>query len=1563
MEKNKREEYDLVAVRDLLHASYSTETLRRFLLYSDNPNLQMMYDELAPSDSLPQMAEKVMDLAMKRQLLDELLAAVAADNPAQYARLASQLPAVQAKLTSYTPPGASDFGIGYRLSVVRDLLQFVFDDMMLRRFVQDRNAWRPLSHQLSSNDSLAVMVEKVIVYARQRAMLDELLAEVAEAFPRQHASFADRLRLIQSTQVPDHNVQVLELDPRGANSGKEYEQSDVRDLLLKAFSLNELRRFLKMRPLLAPVLDELQAGDSLAITVDRVITFAMRQALLDELLTEVAKSNPRQYASFADRLGLMPSKPATETRAEIRERESLGSDLGKDPDSSAMGDGAAAKAGAYISGPVVTPDRITVSEWGSVAGVYPPPVVRVTSMAHVPPPMPDLDTLTDPGALPPGSQLPFVRNAIFTGREKELKALARGLLGEGATPRVVVAQAISGMGGVGKTQLAVEFAWRYGRFFHGVYWVSAAQPEQIDAEIAACGEALGLEPWPQDLPAQVRRTLAAWGEGGPRLVVLDHLEDVEAAREWWPRLTVAGMRLLVTARHSEWPRHFGLAQLRLRVFTRQDSVAFLRQYVGERRAGVRALDALAERLGDLPLALEMAGLYLERQPRLKVEEYVGRLESVVTHESMTDWMREVETATGYDADLAATFTLSWEQVQDKGARRVLLAASWCAPNQPIPSDLLIEATALNRKEYTRALSTLARLGLLEVPEETTSPTIHPLAAEYTQGMGKASEDERFEPLVAIAKALENATYDALETRLPAEFAPLRGHVRAVAAAAERMRLEVAGILWNNLGVHLDDIADYQGALDALERALKVDEEILGPEHENVALRLSNLGSSLKHLGRFGEAQAAFERALAIDEALFGPEHENVAGDLKRLGEVLYELANWAGAREAIERALRIDEARFGPQDPEMARGSSSLGRVLNRLADFAGARAAVERALEIDAAVSEREHPDVARDCQALGEVLEGIGDYAGARAAFERALVIDEAVFGPEHPNVARDVNNLAAVLLNLGRLEEARAAGERALAINEEVFGPGHPNVARDLNCLGLVLKAQGHLGVARATLERALAIDETVFGREHPNVARTVRDLAAVLHLICDLEGARAAYERALTIDEVRLGAEHPDVATDLVPLGSVLYDLGSWTEAVAHLDRAIALNPKSAPAHYNRGLVQASLGNLQGALVDYDQAIDLDPSDARIYTNRGIVRRDLGDLQRAVDDHAQAIDLNPNDASGYYNRGSTLQDMGELQAAVADYNQAIELDPKWAAVYHARGTAYKKLGHLSRAVDDYDRVIELSPDGHTHNSRYYAEVYHEHGNMRRDAGDLQGAVVNYDRAIDLDPDLVAAYSGRGWARARLGDLEGAIADYDRAIELNTEDVWAYNSRGAARETQGDLAGAAADFQQCIEIDPDWAYAYNNLAQVYVHLGRIKEAKPLLERCITLQPEGALDAQVGLGMLAWFRGDKEDAEKRFTAALDVWEAAWEDGLQTEAGVLENKAFALLGLGRHEEAVVALREALASFGPNDMIDRTWYDLLAQAPEAPVGLPEMRAVLEEAVESGCPVWRFVVVK
>ncbi len=718
-------------------------------------------------------------------------------------------------------------------------------------------------------------------------------------------------------------------------------------------------------------------------------------------------------------------------------------------------------------------------------------------LAYLGAPLPPADTVPEPGPLPPGFRMPLARNALFTGRAESLKEVAHRLLYETTGPALVT-QAVAGMGGVGKTQLAAELAYRYGRYFVGVHWVNAAQPDGIGAEVAACGLAMRLADWPEKLPEQIERTIGAWGESGPRLVVLDNLEDAGAAGEWLARLGAGGCaRLLVTARRSVWPRELGLAPLRLPVFSPEESRAYLRRYVGEERASDGELDALAERLGRLPLALRLAGRYLDSDQSLTARGYLEELGVVLDHPAMKGWLAALGNLKGQDLDLAASFAKSWARVTDEGARRVFAAAAWCAPNEPIPGELLARAAGLDAPQCGGAVSLLVGLGLLEREEGDEGPLIHPLLAEFGRQIHAALGRKLDAPPPALASALADLAYEADMTGLPARFLPLRPHVEAAAAWAEQAvparglrgwsRPGRCGTTWATTGTWSPTMP---GRGRRTSGPCASTSGPTAPTIPTVAIRVNNLGGVLKALGDLAGARAAYERALRhLAKALPARTTHTSPSTSTTWGVCCRTWATWPGRGRRTSGRCASGRRRLGPDHPQVASGVNNLGSVLQALGDLAGARAAFERALRIDERAYGPDHPDVATDVNNLGGVLQALGDLAGARAAYERALRIDERAYGPDHPDVAIDVNNLGGVLQALGDLAGARAAFERALRIDEQAFGPDHPHVASDVNNLGLVLQALGDLAGARAAFERALRIFVKFLPADHPNI-RIVR-----------------------------------------------------------------------------------------------------------------------------------------------------------------------------------------------------------------------------------------------------------------------------------------------------------------------------------------------------------------------------------------------------------------------------------------------------------------------------------------
>ncbi len=332
-------------------------------------------------------------------------------------------------------------------------------------------------------------------------------------------------------------------------------------------------------------------------------------------------------------------------------------------------------------------------------------------------------------------------------------------------------------------------------------------------------------------------------------------------------------------------------------------------------------------------------------------------------------------------------------------------------------------------------------------------------------------------------------------------------------------------LMSNMGRAYLDQADFSQAKGYFEKALRMDEQLLGPEHPNIARHLTNLAQLLKETNRIGEAEPLILRALAIDQKSFGPHHPTVGADLSNLALLLWATNRLGEAERLMRQALAIGEKGFGPDHPSVAINLTNLAQLLKETNRVGEAEPLMRRALVIDEKSFGSDHPTVAIRLAILGQLLKATNRLDEAEPLMRRALVIDEKSFGSDHPTVAADLSNLAALLELTNRLDDAEPLILRALVIDEKSFGPDHPSVARDLNNLAALLQATNRLGEAEPLILRALVIDQTSFGPDHPLVARDLVNLAALLQATNRLGEAEPLMRRALGIVEVSLGVDHP------------------------------------------------------------------------------------------------------------------------------------------------------------------------------------------------------------------------------------------------------------------------------------------------------------------------------------------------------------------------------------------------------------------------------------------------------
>jgi tetratricopeptide (TPR) repeat protein len=705
---------------------------------------------------------------------------------------------------------------------------------------------------------------------------------------------------------------------------------------------------------------------------------------------------------------------------------------------------------------------------------------------------------------------PFIgvppRIASFTGRAEQLDKLDAILMQDkpaAVTQKSVGRAAVQGMGGVGKTSLAIEYAHRFRGLYAGVCWCPAETRTGLLSALAGLAVTLGaVTPEEAEVEKAAKAALRRLAEQRATWLLVN--DNVTAPDEIADVLPSAGARVLITSRFSDWSEL--ASEVALDVLPFEEAVALLQSRTG--RSDAAGAKTLAGVLGRLPLALDHAAAYCKRT-QARFADYAKKALSLID---------AAPRGAAYPRSIAATFDLAiTEAVAQCPAAEALLAyLAQCAPER-IPMTL-VEGAIENERERMDALAAVAEVSLVkhEDPFEDGTPavTVHRLVQAVARARSEisGSAQNAVERLIARLAAICPYGDDPQSWPLYAQLTP---HLLALRDASPHTSPNIEGWvkLLNHAGSYFVWRGAYSQAEPLLRDALELREKLLKPEHPDTARILNNLAHLLHNKGDLAGARRLVERALAIAKKMLGPEHPDTAGILNHLARLHHDQDDLAGARPLFEHALAIREERLGPEHPDTAESLNHLARLHHDQDDLAGARPLFERALAIREKRLGPEHPDTAESLNHLAHLLHDKGDIAEARSRQERALAIREKRLGPEHPDTAESLNHLARLLYRQGDLARARPLYERALAIreNEKVLGPTHQDTNRTRRNLAQLLLTSGQPTEALTLGETALAAHRKILGRYHTWTIDSARVTADALDALGRTEEAKALRKR--------------------------------------------------------------------------------------------------------------------------------------------------------------------------------------------------------------------------------------------------------------------------------------------------------------------------------------------------------------------------------------------------------------------------------------------------------------------
>ncbi len=665
---------------------------------------------------------------------------------------------------------------------------------------------------------------------------------------------------------------------------------------------------------------------------------------------------------------------------------------------------------------------------------------------------------------------------------------------------------LTGMGGVGKTQLAAHHAraWFQAGRLDLLVWVTAATPAAVVSGYAqAAVEVLGADPGD---PEHAARQFLAWLEPAPDrepcrwLVVLDDLADPADLRGQWPPASPHGRTLITTRRRDAVLTGAERRLVPVGLFTTAESVAYLTTALAahDRREPAERLTDLAGDLGDLPLALSQAVAYMV-DADLDCTAYRTLLADRA--HALTDVLPD---PAGLPDDQAANAAAAWSLSIDRAdrlppaglARPMLRLAAMLDPNG-IPAAVLTSPPALAHLAEHRTASVTAddAVGALRALHRLSLIDHTPHTAHLA---------------VRLHQLVQRAARDAL---------PARERDRIARTAADAL---VA--VWP--GIERD--ADLTQALRANVAALTGRSDAVYGD-DGIHMVLFRAGRSLGDAGQPTAAIEHFQRVAEIAHRRLGPDHLDTLTVRNNLAYSRGEAGDLAGAVLAFEELLADQERTMGRDDRLTLITRDNLARWRGAAGDAAGAVSALEELLPDRQRILGHDHPDTLTTRGNLAHCRGEAGDAAGAVAAFEELLPDQERVVGPDAPATLTVRGNLAYYRGAAGDEAGAVAAFTELLADVERLLGHDHPQTLLTRDNLARWRGDAGDEAGAVTALEELLPDRQRILGHDHPDTLLTRHNLANFRGYAGDTAGCVAALAELLLDIERALGADHPQALT--------------------------------------------------------------------------------------------------------------------------------------------------------------------------------------------------------------------------------------------------------------------------------------------------------------------------------------------------------------------------------------------------------------------------------------------------
>ncbi len=772
--------------------------------------------------------------------------------------------------------------------------------------------------------------------------------------------------------------------------------------------------------------------------------------------------------------------------------------------------------------------------------------------------------------------IPDKQNPFFTDREDILAALRDFFQSQQGTRTRT--QALYGLGGMGKTLLAMEYARLHQNEYQAILWLNTASREILNSDLSSLLDQLGIFVEGGDNEQQRFAALKHWLQHHDRwFVILDDLDDFTLVDQLLPQNS-KGHALLIT--HSEATGPFAPAISIPQMSIREAALLLLRRAKkisaqGSQDAAAEAdyqlALALAQEVEGYPLALDQAGAYIEETQR----SLASYLDLYRQRKGTLLGMRGRLVNDHLDP-VTTTLTLTFEKVAqiDPAALQLLHLLAFLHADA-IPDEMLMHAAstldeplrslAADSIALDTALAILQRFSLVHRRADTTTVNIHHIV--QTVLIESLAKDQQRQLATQVVRLVTSSFPEAaFENWVECERYLPHAQRCDQLILDYQLAFNEAALLLQRLGSYCYKRALYPQAETYLQHTLHLREHLLGAEHPDTAQTINALALIYREQARYAEAESLYQRALDIRQQVFGPDHAETAQSLNNLGNLYTVQADYPRAEQLLLHALIIYEETLGPETNQTAFALGNLAIVYQRQGNYLKVEPLLRRALAIREKILDANHPDLAQSLNTLAAWYLEQGKLQLAEPLLQRALAILEETVGSIHPETAVSLNTLAGLYDDLQEYQKAETFYRRALSIYEQVRGPAHPDTARVLNNLALLFRNQNLYESAEPLYQQALSIYEGTPGPTHPKTALVLYNLGRLYQIQNDNGHAEPLLRRSLAIRQANLRPEHPDTMSSLNMLAELLTSQGRYEEAEPLFLQALSIYRHTPSLYY-------------------------------------------------------------------------------------------------------------------------------------------------------------------------------------------------------------------------------------------------------------------------------------------------------------------------------------------------------------------------------------------------------------